>query len=69
MYCFISFADLNTENNENSKGQIILENASSLTFTSIKISDGGMYECEANNNVDPSLKKFVYMNIRGKITS
>lgn len=28
-----------------------------------------MYECEANNNVDPSLKKFVFMNIRGKTTS
>lgn len=60
---------MNTDNNENSNGLTILENASSLTFTSIKISDGGMYECEANNNVDPSLKKFVFMNVRGKITS
>ncbi|GFQ96762.1 hemicentin-1 [Trichonephila clavata] len=37
----------------------------SLTFELISPTDGGIYECEAHNGVEPTLKKFVMLGIRG----
>ncbi|GFU28491.1 titin [Nephila pilipes] len=37
----------------------------SLTLDSVSLTDGGTYECEAHNGVEPTLKKFVMLGIRG----
>ncbi|GFU50491.1 titin [Nephila pilipes] len=47
--------------------EMILGNGETLTFDSLKITDGGVYECEANNGVGSPLKKFVVLGIRGTI--
>lgn len=38
-----------------------------LTFESLKAEDAGLYECVASNGVEPTLRKFVVLGIRGTL--
>ncbi|GIY09033.1 hemicentin-1 [Caerostris extrusa] len=44
--------------------EIVVGNGETLVFESLKITDAGVYVCEANNGVGPLLKKFVVLGIR-----
>ncbi|GFT48536.1 down syndrome cell adhesion molecule-like protein Dscam2, partial [Trichonephila clavipes] len=46
---------------------VMVGKGESLTFESISPTDGGIYECEAHNGVEPTLKKFVMLGIRVSI--
>ncbi|GIY67333.1 titin [Caerostris darwini] len=52
-----------SDNTENDMTNTI-GSGETLTFESLKSTDGGTYECEARNGVEPTLKKFVMLGIR-----
>ncbi|GBL76498.1 Down syndrome cell adhesion molecule-like protein 1 [Araneus ventricosus] len=52
------------DNAENGEVPLTVGNGELLIFESLKATDGGLYECEARNGVEPTIKKFVVLGIR-----